>query len=497
MNIYWGDLHNHCGITYGLGSLENALEIARSHLDFVSVTPHAFWPDIPLRTPDTEFLVDFHERGFAKIAKNWDTVKKTIDAANDPGSLTTFFSFEMHSSRWGDYHFLSPDSNLKIARLSTPTDVIAAQSARTIAIPHHIGYTPGYRGIDWEGFDERISPVVEVVSKHGCAMHERASFPYYHDMGPLDPRNTVYQGLKMGKRFGFIGSTDHHAGMPGSYGDGKLAVVAKENTRESIFDAIRCRRTYAVTGARIGCAFHVNGQPMGVELEPAQKYAVHYRVDASNAIDRVVLYRNLKPVRILDGLCLPEQGGKYKLCLELGWGDNLDEPYPWEVSLHIANGRLTSVEPCLRGRSVLSPNQRVTAGDEINRPTFKMKRVGEDALWMYCETYRNNSTLSPSTTMLIIEIEGGNDTLVEWEINGRKICKTIGDLLDHGLSGQMKSYNSQAFKLHSAVPMGRYLVEGEWTLPEDGAALYHMEVRQFDGNAAYISPVYIRREGSK
>ena len=27
MNIYWGDLHNHCGITYGLGSLENALEI--------------------------------------------------------------------------------------------------------------------------------------------------------------------------------------------------------------------------------------------------------------------------------------------------------------------------------------------------------------------------------------------------------------------------------------------------------------------------------------
>ena len=75
MNIYWGDLHNHCGITYGLGSLENALEVARSHLDFVSVTPHAFWPDMPPRTPDTDFLVDFHERGFAKIADNWDAVK--------------------------------------------------------------------------------------------------------------------------------------------------------------------------------------------------------------------------------------------------------------------------------------------------------------------------------------------------------------------------------------------------------------------------------------
>ena len=203
---------------------------------------------MPPRTPDTDFLVDFHERGFAKIADNWDAVKSRIDAANRPGALTTLFSFEMHSSRWGDHHFLSPDSGLEIARLSTPAEVVAAQTARTIAIPHHIGYTPGYRGIDWAAFDGEISPVVEVVSKHGCAMHERAGFPYYHDMGPLDPRNTVYRGLKMGKRFGFVGSTDHHAGFPGSYGDCKLAVLAPENSREAIFDAI-CRRSPARASA--------------------------------------------------------------------------------------------------------------------------------------------------------------------------------------------------------------------------------------------------------
>ena len=34
--LLWGDLHNHCGITYGFGSLQNALKIARSHLDFRS-----------------------------------------------------------------------------------------------------------------------------------------------------------------------------------------------------------------------------------------------------------------------------------------------------------------------------------------------------------------------------------------------------------------------------------------------------------------------------
>ena len=29
MNIYWGDIHNHCGITYGYGALDNALTAAK------------------------------------------------------------------------------------------------------------------------------------------------------------------------------------------------------------------------------------------------------------------------------------------------------------------------------------------------------------------------------------------------------------------------------------------------------------------------------------
>ena len=67
MNIYWGDLHNHCGITYGFGSLENAIQRARGRLDFCAFTGHAMWPDIYSKTPETEFLVNFHEVGFKKL----------------------------------------------------------------------------------------------------------------------------------------------------------------------------------------------------------------------------------------------------------------------------------------------------------------------------------------------------------------------------------------------------------------------------------------------
>ena len=41
--------------------------------------------------------------------------------------------------------------------------------------PHHIGYRQGYRGINWNTFDETVSPVVEIVSMHGCA--ESAGLP--------------------------------------------------------------------------------------------------------------------------------------------------------------------------------------------------------------------------------------------------------------------------------------------------------------------------------
>ncbi|NLF26788.1 MAG: DUF3604 domain-containing protein [Clostridiales bacterium] len=493
MNIFWGDLHNHCGITYGMGSLENALKVARNHLDFATVTPHAFWPDMPPRAKEIDYLIDFHERGFAKIAEDWESVKAGIDEANEPGAFTSLFSFEMHSSRYGDHHFVSPDRALAIAQFPTPRAVMDNCAARAIAVPHHVGYTPGYRGIDWDSFDGRISPVVEVISKHGCAMHEKCGFPYYHDMGPLDPRNTVHRGLMAGRRFGFVGSTDHHAGFPGSFGDGKLAVLSEENTREAIFRALKARRTYAVTGSRIRCGFEVNGENFGGEIPSAGGYDLRFSAVASNAIDRIVLYQDLTPIRVVDGWALPETGGRHKLRLELGWGDNADAPHPWDVHVKVENGRILGAEQCLRGRSVLSPTQRVHGGDDINRCDWGIRERTDGELRFFCETWRNNSTLSPSTAQLVLEIEGGPDARLVCEINGIVVDTTVGKLADAGLSGHLKPYNSQAYKLHTAVPYGKYAFEGALRVPDSCAGFFHMEVRQFDGDAAYVSPVFVNR----
>lgn len=78
MKTYFGDLHNHCGITYGFGSLSNAIDRAKSQLDFCAFTGHAMWPDMYEKAPGTEFVVNFHLEGLKncriigrKYEKKW------------------------------------------------------------------------------------------------------------------------------------------------------------------------------------------------------------------------------------------------------------------------------------------------------------------------------------------------------------------------------------------------------------------------------------------
>ena len=66
--VYYGDIHNHCGISYGYGALEEALNNARERLDFCSVTGHANWPDMPNPTKNTRHIINFTKR--ALLASN-------------------------------------------------------------------------------------------------------------------------------------------------------------------------------------------------------------------------------------------------------------------------------------------------------------------------------------------------------------------------------------------------------------------------------------------
>ena len=121
--LLFGDLHNHCGLSYGHGSLEDALRNAREQLDFCSITGHAHWPDMPEPDERIQYIIDFHNEGFAKLKRDWPRMMDTLKAYDQEGSFTVFPGLEIHSNADGDrtilYKELSGRSSMPTAFLTS------------------------------------------------------------------------------------------------------------------------------------------------------------------------------------------------------------------------------------------------------------------------------------------------------------------------------------------------------------------------------------------
>lgn len=490
MNLYWGDLHNHCGISYGFGSLKNALNDARGHLDFCAVTGHAMWPDMYERNEDTAFIVDFHKRGFEKLLKGWPDVQKMVNDYNTE-DFVTFQSYEMHSSYYGDHHFVSPDPDFPLIYRNSPAELIRDSGCRAIAVPHHIGYTPGYRGINWDEFDSSISPIIEVYSKHGCSMRTDNPFPYLHDMGPLDPRNTIKEGLRRGKRFSFAGSTDHHAGFPGSYGDGLTGVWAEEKTREGIWDAILKGHTYAVTGDRIACRMTLNDAMMG-DTVAAKKREIRVEAEGDAPIEQITLRKNGRVIAInrSDDSIIADSENRYKLRVEMGWSNSPDK-YHWDGEIAIDGGEFVRVQPYLRGRNALSPADREANSEDDTNALDNGYEMQAQHVSFRCDTICNKSTLHPLTSAFLFEVKATPDAVVTLKINGKEHTSRLGELLENGYTGHMKPWHSHAYKMHTAVSADACKASVSLTdEPEKDVDVYQAEVLQSNGCRAFISPIF-------
>ncbi|MGH7128197.1 MAG: DUF3604 domain-containing protein, partial [Planctomycetaceae bacterium] len=181
---YWGDQHSHCSISYGHGTVEQAVLRAREQLDFCSVTGHAFWPDMPDDRSRYAEIIDYHTTGFARCRRNWPRLLEQLNTASRSGEFVAFPSYEWHSLKYGDHNVYSQEPVLE---LHDEPDLPAlrrwCEHAGAIAIPHHIGYAAGYRGIDWDHYREEVSPFVEIFSLHGCSLSDESPCPMLHDMG--------------------------------------------------------------------------------------------------------------------------------------------------------------------------------------------------------------------------------------------------------------------------------------------------------------------------
>ena len=509
-NLYFGDIHNHCGISYAHGSLDDALNNARERLDFCSVTGHAHWCDMPERNERIGYIVDFHEKGFEKLRRGWSDVLETMKRNHEPGTFLTFPGFEVHSNADGDRavvyrdhtgELMHPES---IPELERDILALSQKGVESLSLPHHIGYRRGARGINWDTFNEQASPVVEVFSMHGSSEHTDGPIPYRHSMGPADTRSTVQYGLKQGHVFGFSANTDHHSAHPGSYGQGMTAVWADSLTSEAIWSALRNRRTVALTGDRMSVDYEIDGAPMG-SIRPAGPFSgIQASVTGGAAIDCVDIVQDSAIVRRIspgDSALRNENSGgdsdriESLIHLEVGWGPR-GVRREWDVEFGISDGEITNVEPRFRGPDVLSPVQTDSASQETSSYYSRNEWIDSRTTRFSTVTYGNPTNMTSAMQGVCLHVDAPRTAKVRMRLNGVYAEVPVEDLIEGGRVGHLiDEIDAPAWLLHRIPEPHEY----RWNidLPEitgelsPGRPIY-LRVRQQNGQWAWASPVFAR-----
>jgi hypothetical protein len=493
LTALFGDIHNHSDLSYGHGRFVDALARAALQLDFVSITGHAHWPDMPVDDPRVAHIVDFHVKGFAKLRAGWIDHFEALRAADSPG-LTVFPGYEIHSNEHGDHTIIYADLEpaalvLADSPAALRSGLARAKGDRAFAFPHHIGYRQGARGINWASFDPALSPFVEMLSMHGCAETSETDRGYLHSMGPVDGHSTMAYGLAKGQVFGIVGNTDHHSAFPGSYGHGRMVAYASGRDRESLWRALRDRRTNALTGDNIHLLAAIGETTQGGIVPPAP---AELRIEAVGGgfIDAIDVIRDGSIRHRITPELTPAPIGpsdETLLYLELGWGARRTS-HRWEGRIEIEGGEILSAEPRWRGAEVVSPLE----GQDGGAPLPVLAEEGGSVRFaVTAEANPNNFTSATQGLMLRLRLDAGARILAD--LCGQRMDIPASRLFEGSKSGNLGPIDSPAWRFHALPRSHQWQWAGTLALGDlaPGENLY-LRLRQAGGQMAWTSPIFCR-----
>ncbi len=286
LHLYYGELHEHSDISIcnrcGDQSLDENYQCRRdiNRLDFVAMTDH----------------------GYNIVPYLWNYSAKLVRANHDPGRLVTFLGEEWTSSfedydqdrPWGYYGH----RNLIFAdpyfpkwwtayNGDSPSELwseLRRMKADFVQIPHQLADT-GNVPVDWDYADEEAQPVAEIFQTRGS--YEYAGAPRHAGNATGEAGNYIRDAWARGLRIGVIASPDHGGGL------GKAAVWARSKSRAAILEAIRERRTFGTTAARVWMDFRVDGHLMGEAADPGKgPVEITAEVRSPQPIDKLEICRN-------------------------------------------------------------------------------------------------------------------------------------------------------------------------------------------------------------
>ena len=280
-NIYWGEIHGHSEMSDGLGRFEEMFRHAKEigTLDFAASGDHACY------FTDNE----------------WIWMQDIINFYNRPSEFCTIIGYEW-AGKQGHRNIYTSKENHKLFRgMYEPTSNIEIvwkefEDREDVVGGPHTRHTYDF----WSGHNPRVERFLEIYSMWG-------SFD--------DLANKL---LKEGAKLGFTGGGDCHEGhcffsvedrerqgqIPHGFAHsilykcGITGVLMKELDRESLIYALRNRKTYATTGARILIDFSVSGITMGQEGKLSSFPIIETEIHGCDFIEKVEIIRDGEIVEV-------------------------------------------------------------------------------------------------------------------------------------------------------------------------------------------------------
>jgi predicted metal-dependent phosphoesterase TrpH len=224
-NIYFGDLHNHTNISDGSGTPEEAFSQARDdgHADFLAITDHSSF---------------FDDQVWKLIA---DTAEKYTTT-----SFTALRGFELTES-WAHMNIYNTDWYLKYASVEKAYDTLAKCKDAIAQWNHPGNFT--YENSPLSRYSPAIDSVINLLEIYNGKRR------WYF--------NEYQAALDKGWHVGPSANSDNHsAGWITGY-EYRTAVLASSVEKDSLYDALRNRRTYATMDKNLKIYYTINGHIMG------------------------------------------------------------------------------------------------------------------------------------------------------------------------------------------------------------------------------------------
>ena len=291
--LYWGDVHGHTAASDGRGTVQEYFRHARDteHLDFAMVTDHDFGNAAPWRltlavwqqTQTAAEACTAEGRFLAISGYEWTSQPKYWTGFTSAPSERLFDGpprFFNHKA----VYFPHPVPDLFRAKdraYMTP-DLLAAAVEGVGGLIHNAHPDSGPEGLDQWDYGTVSTAVIRNTEIGSDVMW------YQGKRYEVKMEATVREYLNRGGRTGFVGGSDTHEGKPVA----RTAVLARHLTRGALFEALRQRRCYAVSNARIALDFKINRRRMGEEIKIAGNPIITVDVRGTDRIAEAALIRN-------------------------------------------------------------------------------------------------------------------------------------------------------------------------------------------------------------